>query len=95
LTSKRSGSGCRNPHGGRSAGTWRMVCEEPDSPSVLRVLHEFLRVFRLVLFASGFLLHKVCGWSVLECRMVCVGADGPWAYRGESVIEGAILEVRG
>jgi hypothetical protein len=27
--------------------------------------------------------------------MVCDGADGPRAHRGGSVIEGAVLEVRG
>jgi hypothetical protein len=41
------------------------------------------------------LLHGVRGRSVLECRMVRVGADGPRALRGLSVIEGAAPEVRG
>jgi hypothetical protein len=36
-------------------------------------------------------LHGVHGRSVLECRMVCDGADGPWAHRGQSTIEGAVL----
>jgi hypothetical protein len=48
----------------------------------------------LVAMSASFLLHKVCGRSVLECRMVCDVADGPWAHRGQSVIGGAVLEVR-
>jgi hypothetical protein len=72
-------------------GTWRTVYEEPDSPSVLRVLRKFLRVFRSIHFVGGFLLHGVCGRSVLECRTVRDGADGPRAHRGQSVIEGAVL----
>jgi hypothetical protein len=76
-------------------GTWRTVCEEPDSPSVLRVLREFLRVFRSIHFVGGFLLHEVRGRSVLECRTVRDGADGPRAHHGQSVIEGAVLEVPG
>jgi hypothetical protein len=32
---------------------------------------------------------------VLECWTVRDGADGPRAHRGQSVIEGAVLEVRG
>jgi hypothetical protein len=72
-----------------------MVREEPDSPSVLRVLREFLCVFRSIHFVGGFLLHEVCGRSVLESRMVRDGADGPRAHRGQFVIEGAVLEVRG
>jgi hypothetical protein len=50
-------------------------------PVVCRILCEFLLVFRLIHFVSGFLLHEVLGRSVLECR--------------QSVIEGAVLEVRG
>jgi hypothetical protein len=95
LTTKRSGSGCRNPPGGRSAGAWWTVCEEPDSPSDLCVLHELLRVFHLIHFVGGFLLHEVRRRSVLECWMVCDGTDGPWAHHGRSIIEGAVLEVRG
>jgi hypothetical protein len=95
LTSKRSSSGCRNPPRGRSVGAWRTVREEADSPSVFRVLREFLCVFCLIHFVSGFLLHEVCRRSVLECRMVCDVADGPRSHRGWSVIEGAVLEVRG
>jgi hypothetical protein len=53
----------------------------------------FLRAFRSIHFVGGFLLHEVRGRSVLECRTVRVGADGPWTHRGRSVIEGAILEV--
>jgi hypothetical protein len=45
-------------------------------------------------FVGGFLLHKVRGRSVLECRTVRGGADGPRAHHGRSVIEGAVLEVR-
>jgi hypothetical protein len=55
----------------------------------------FLCAFCSILFIGGFLLHEVRGRSVLECRMVRVGADGPRAHRGRSVIEGAVLEVRG
>jgi hypothetical protein len=89
LTSKRSGSGCRNPHGGRSASAWRTVREEPDSPSLLHVLREFLRAFRLIHFFGGVSLHEVCGRSILECRTVhrCI-ADSLllrvqyWKFRG-------------
>jgi hypothetical protein len=92
LTSKRSGSGCRNPLGGRSAGAWRTVREEPNSLSVLR---EFLRVFRSIHFVGGFFLHEVCGRSVLECRMVRDGADSLRAHCGQSVIEGQYWRFRG
>jgi hypothetical protein len=72
-----------------------MVREEPDSPSVLRVVHEFLHVCRSIHFVGGFLFHEFRGRSVLECRTVRDGADGPWAHRGQSIIEGAVLEVWG
>jgi hypothetical protein len=75
-------------------GTWRTVHEEPDSPSVLLVLREFLRVFRSIFLSVDFLLHEVCGWCVLECRTVRDGVDDPRAHDGQSVIEGAVLEVR-
>jgi hypothetical protein len=55
-------------------------------PAVRRVLRVFLRAFRSILFAGGFLLHEVRGQSVLECQTVRVGADGPRAHRGRSVI---------
>jgi hypothetical protein len=42
-----------------------------------------------------FLLHGVRGRSVLECRTVRDGANGPRAHRGRSVVEGAVLEVWG
>jgi hypothetical protein len=64
-------------------------------PAVHRVLRVFLRAFRSILFVSGFLLHEVRRRSVLECRTVRVGADGPWAHRRRPVIEGAVLEVSG
>jgi hypothetical protein len=64
-------------------------------PIVRRVLREFLRAFLSIHFVGGFLLHGVRGRSVLECRMVSDEADGPRAHRGRSVIEGAVLEVRG
>jgi hypothetical protein len=64
-------------------------------PAVRRVLRVFLRAFRSILFVVGFLLHEVRGRSVLECRMVRVGEDGPRAHRRRSVIEGVVLEVRG
>jgi hypothetical protein len=64
-------------------------------PAVRRVLRVFLRAFHSILFVGGFLLHEVRGRFVLECRMVRVRADGPRAHHGRSVIEGAILEVRG
>jgi hypothetical protein len=94
LTFKRSGSGYRISPGGQSMRAWRTVREEPDIPSVLCVLREFLRVFRSIHFVGGFLLHEVCGWSVLECWTVRGGAGGPRAHRGWSVIEGVVLEVR-
>jgi hypothetical protein len=40
-------------------------------------------------------LHKVRERSVLECQTVRVRVDGPRAHRGQSVIEGAVLEVQG
>jgi hypothetical protein len=76
-------------------GTWRTIREEADRPSVLRIFCEFLRVFHLIHFVGGFLLHEVCGRSVLECRTVRDGADGPRAHRRQSVIESVVLEVRG
>jgi hypothetical protein len=94
LTFKRSGSGYRISPGGQSAWAWRAVREEPDSLGVLRVFREFLRVFHSIHFVGGFLLHEVRGRSVLECRTVCGGADGPWAHCGWFVNEGAVLEVR-
>jgi hypothetical protein len=95
LTFKRSGSGCCL----RSTRTVRAPLA--DGPrdgfqlAVRRVLHVFLRAFRSILFVSRFLLHEVRGRSILECRMVRVGADGPRALRGRFVIDGAVLEVRG
>jgi hypothetical protein len=74
-------------------GTWQTVREEPDSPSVLRVLREFLRVFCSIHCVGGFLLHEVRRRSVLECQTVRDGADGPRAHRGWSITEGAILVV--
>jgi hypothetical protein len=88
LTFKRSGSGYRISLGGQSARAWWTVREELDSSGVLHVLREFLGVFRSIHFVGGFLLHEVRGRSVLECRTVCGGADGPQ-------VEGAVLEVRG
>jgi hypothetical protein len=73
---------------------WRTIREEPDSPSVLHVLREFLRVSRWIHFFGGFLLHEVCGRSILECRTVHNGADGPRAHREQSVIKSAVTEVR-
>jgi hypothetical protein len=68
---------------------------EGFQPAVLHVLREFLRAFRLILFVGGFLLHEVRGRYVLECRTVRDRADGAQALRGQSVIEGVVLEVRG
>jgi hypothetical protein len=65
LTSKRPGSGYRISRGKQSAWAWRMVHEEPNSPSALRVHREFLSVFRSIHFVGGFLLHEVRGRSVL------------------------------
>jgi hypothetical protein len=45
-------------------------------------------------FVSGFLVHEVHRRSVLECWTIRVGADGPWAHCGWSVIEGVVLEVQ-
>jgi hypothetical protein len=86
LLSAHHADGPRAP-GGRSARSFQ--------PVVRRVLSEFLRVFRSIHFAGGFLLHRVRRRSVLECRTVRDGADGPRAPRGPSVIAGAVLEVRG
>jgi hypothetical protein len=63
--------------------------------AVRRVLRVFLRAFRSIHFVGVFLLHKVRRQFALECRTVRVGADGPWAHCGRSVIEGAVLEVQG
>jgi hypothetical protein len=64
-------------------------------PIVRRVLRVFLRAFRSIHFASGFLLHGVRGQSVLECRTIRDGVDGPRAHRRRSIIDGVVLEVRG
>jgi hypothetical protein len=91
LTFKRSSSGCCL----RTTRTVRApLADGPRGgfqPAVLHVLRVFLSAFRSIDFAGGFLLHDVCGPSVLECRTVRDGADGPWAHRGRSVIEGAVL----
>jgi hypothetical protein len=95
LTFKRSSSCCCL----RTARTVRAPLA--DSPrggfqlAVRRVLREFLRAFLSIHFFGGFLLHGVRGRSILECQMVSDRADGPRAHRGQSVIEGAVLEVRG
>jgi hypothetical protein len=67
------------PPDGQSAGTCRTVREEPDSPSVLRVRREFLRVFHSLHFVSGFLVHEVHGRSVLVSNGPCQGrrSTGP------------------
>jgi hypothetical protein len=79
-----------------------MVCAPlADGPrggfqlAVRRVLRVFLCAFRWIPFAGGFLLHEVRGRSVLECQTVHVGVDGPRGHHGQSVIEAAVLEVRG
>jgi hypothetical protein len=89
------------PSSSRCLRTTHMVrAPLADSPhggfqlAVHRVLREFLRVFRSIHLVGGFLLHVVCGRSVLECRTVHDGADGPQVHRGRSIIEGAVLEVR-
>jgi hypothetical protein len=64
-------------------------------PPVHRVLCVFLRAFRSIHFAGGFLLHGVRGRSVLECRTVRNEADSPRAHRRRSVIKGVVLEVWG
>jgi hypothetical protein len=64
-------------------------------PPVRRVLRVFLRAFRSIHFAGGFLLHGVCERSVLECQTVRDGADGLWAHHGWSIIKGVVPEVRG
>jgi hypothetical protein len=95
LTFKRSGSGCYL----RSTRTIRAPLTDGlrggFQPVVRRVFRVFLRAFRSIHFAGGFLLHGVRGWSVLECRTVRDGADGPQAHHRWSFIEGAVLEVRG
>jgi hypothetical protein len=64
-------------------------------PAIRRVLRVFLCAFRSILFVGAFLLHECCRRSILECQTVRVGADGPRTHRRRSVIEGAVLEVRG
>jgi hypothetical protein len=95
LTFKRSSSGCCL----RSTQTVRAPRADDlrggFQPAVRRVLHVFLHAFCSIHFAGRFLLQGVHGWSVLECRTVHDGADGPQTHRGRSVIEGAVLEVRG
>jgi hypothetical protein len=95
LTFERSGSGCC------LRSTWTVRAPLADGPrggfhpAVRHVLHVFLRAFRSIHFVGGFLSHGVRERSVLECRTVHDGVDGPRAHRGRSVIEGAVLEVRG
>jgi hypothetical protein len=72
-----------------------MVCEEPDSPTVLRVHCEFLCVLRLIHCVSGVLVHGVRGRSTLEWRMVHFRADGPQVHHRWSVFHGASLAVQG
>jgi hypothetical protein len=77
LTFKRSSSGCCL----RSTRTVRApLADVPRGgfqPAVRRVRRVFLRAFRSIHFADGFLLHEVRGRSILGCRMVRDGADGP------------------
>jgi hypothetical protein len=57
----------------------------------------FVRVLERLsfdLFVGGFLVHEVCGRSVLECRTVCDEADSPRVHHRRTVFLGAILEVR-
>jgi hypothetical protein len=57
----------------------------------------FVRVVKRLsfdLFVGGFLVHEVCGRSVLKCRTVHDEADGPRVHHGRSVFLGALLEVR-
>jgi hypothetical protein len=72
-----------HPRGSHGQSTWspRSVREVPDS------------AFLLILFIDGFLVHEVCGRSVLECRTVREEADSPRVHHGQSVILGALLEV--
>jgi hypothetical protein len=93
LTFKRSGLGYRISPSGQSARAWWTVREEPDSPSVLRVLREFLRVLCSIHSVGRFVLHEVRGRSVLECQTVRGGVDSLRAHHGRSVIDGVVLEV--
>jgi hypothetical protein len=93
FTFKRSSSSC-------CLRTTRTVCTPLEDgprggfqPAVHRVLREFLRAIHSIHFVSGFLLHEVCGRSVLECQTVRDGADDSRAHRRWSVIWGAVLEV--
>jgi hypothetical protein len=54
----------------------------------------FLSASLSILFVGGFLVHEVCGQSVLECRTVRDEADGPRIHHGRFVFLGAVLEVR-
>jgi hypothetical protein len=62
---------------------------ELDSPSVLRVLRDFLHAFRSIHFVGGFLLHEVCEWSVLECGTV----DDGGTVRGP-IVDSLLLRVQ-
>jgi hypothetical protein len=65
-------------------------CLQPGRSSCLC---EFLSAFLSIHFVSGFLVHEVCGQSVLECRTVRDEADSPRVHHGWSVFLGAVREV--
>jgi hypothetical protein len=84
------------PRGSRGpfARSLRTDREVPDSPSCSSCSCEFLGALLSILFVSGFLVHEVCGRSVLECRTVRDEADGPWVHHRWSVFLSALLDVQ-
>jgi hypothetical protein len=62
-----------------------------------RLFFVFVRVLERLSFDTffgGFLVHEVCGRSVVECRTVRDEADGPRVHHRQSDFLGALLEVR-
>jgi hypothetical protein len=68
--------------------TWRTVREVTadcprgaGEPGCSSCSCEFLSAFLSILFVGGFLVHEVCGRSILECRKVHDEADGPRVHQ--------------
>jgi hypothetical protein len=70
-------------------GTWRTAREEPDSPSVLRVLCEFLRVFHSIHFVGGFCCTKFADSPYLSAERSVTGRT----VRGP-IVDGPLLRVQ-
>jgi hypothetical protein len=73
----------------------RTVREEPIDRVFVVFFTSSCMPFGRSILSVDFLVHEVRVWSVLECRTVRVGTDGPRVHRIRSVIEGAIPEVWG